>query len=421
MTRDATRTEGTATGRVDYLVGGVRIRLDGASTTPGPTAHIKGFTGGLGALGLHAQVVLASDLTIALPVAGLAEGSAQGKSSAQVLIADLYRLAVAAAALINVARGSRRTPPPTLIYERVAVLQCMNWGHRWRRRVPVVVESNGIMSRETAEDRGALRLRRVAGWMERRVYRRADLVVAVSESLREEVVRFAGIPEARTIVVRNAIPDGVLARPVPNSSSHPDAPIRIGFVGTVVDWQQLDLLIEAVAQAPRAGKYLIDVIGDGPALPGVRATTDRLGLSSVVRFHGRLDHAAVERLASDWSYGYAGHKATSSTTMYHSPLKVWEYAGAGAGLITTSSEDARYLASAGVPVHFFNDLDSLVGALDHAVDSISSVYDYRTGALHAVRRDNDWRARASEVLKRLDLPRPVDIGHSGGDSPPRWR
>jgi glycosyltransferase involved in cell wall biosynthesis len=58
---------------------------------------------------------------------------------------------------------------------------------------------------------------------------------------------------------------------------------RFVFIGRLVDWKALDIVIEALADVPGA---TLDVIGDGPMLPAWRELANRFGLSARVCFLG---------------------------------------------------------------------------------------------------------------------------------------
>ena len=55
------------------------------------------------------------------------------------------------------------------------------------------------------------------------------------------------------------------------------------FIGRLVDWKALDIVLESMTSVPQA---TLDVIGDGPMLQAWRELSNRLGLSSRVRFLG---------------------------------------------------------------------------------------------------------------------------------------
>jgi len=60
------------------------------------------------------------------------------------------------------------------------------------------------------------------------------------------------------------------------------------FIGRLVDWKALDIVIEALRDVPGA---TLDIIGDGPMLPTWRALVDTYDLTSRIIFHGWLTQA----------------------------------------------------------------------------------------------------------------------------------
>jgi glycosyltransferase involved in cell wall biosynthesis len=71
-------------------------------------------------------------------------------------------------------------------------------------------------------------------------------------------------------------------------------PLRILFVGRLVPFKALELLLQALRDVRAAGWAVeLDVVGDGPMKAAWRALTDQLQLASVVRFHGALPAAQV--------------------------------------------------------------------------------------------------------------------------------
>jgi starch synthase len=74
--------------------------------------------------------------------------------------------------------------------------------------------------------------------------------------------------------------------------------LRVAFVGRLVPYKGADILIEAAAPLIRSGKIDLDIIGDGPQLPQLRAMVEREGVGNGVKLDGWQEHAAVaERLA----------------------------------------------------------------------------------------------------------------------------
>ena len=72
-------------------------------------------------------------------------------------------------------------------------------------------------------------------------------------------------------------------------------PTRFVFIGRLVDWKALDIVIEALRDVPAA---TLDIIGDGPMLPSWQALAQTLGLASRIRFLGwRSQAQCAESLA----------------------------------------------------------------------------------------------------------------------------
>lgn len=89
-------------------------------------------------------------------------------------------------------------------------------------------------------------------------------------------------------------------------ASGPDAlPLRVAFAGRLVPYKCADILIEAAAPLVREGKIVVDVIGDGPEMPALRALVERERLASGVTLAGWVPHAALkDRLAQAHVFGF---------------------------------------------------------------------------------------------------------------------
>ncbi len=99
----------------------------------------------------------------------------------------------------------------------------------------------------------------------------------------------------RVELVENGVDLGVW---YPRPALIPDAAAgtRFVFVGRLVDWKAVDLLLAAFARV--TGNARLDLIGDGPMMPALQAQAGSAGLVERVRFHGWLsqgDAAGVMR------------------------------------------------------------------------------------------------------------------------------
>ena len=76
-------------------------------------------------------------------------------------------------------------------------------------------------------------------------------------------------------------------------------PIKAIFVGRLVPYKGADMLIEAAAPLIRDLALTVEIVGDGPQMPELKALVEREGLGGGVKFTGRVEHTRVqEKLAN---------------------------------------------------------------------------------------------------------------------------
>lgn len=147
-------------------------------------------------------------------------------------------------------------------------------------RAPVVVTHHG----ETGHDRLARLYEGLARW----VYRRVDLVFAVS-TVTAELLANAGVPASKIRVV----PNPVALQPVATHPDHADSDsseLRLLFVGRLSEEKGLDVLLRALAASNVSSNVSrsmrLDVAGDGPCRAAWMRLADELGLGERVRWLG---------------------------------------------------------------------------------------------------------------------------------------
>jgi glycosyltransferase involved in cell wall biosynthesis len=118
-----------------------------------------------------------------------------------------------------------------------------------------------------------------------------DRIVAVSECVRADIIRFDRVPAQKVRVIRNGIDLSHFQREVKLEEVKiglgltPEARI-LGTVGRMTPQKDQATLLEAFARLPRGGDLKLLVIGDGPLRMRLQKKADDLKISSHVCFAG---------------------------------------------------------------------------------------------------------------------------------------
>jgi glycosyltransferase involved in cell wall biosynthesis len=109
----------------------------------------------------------------------------------------------------------------------------------------------------------------------------ADVVLVANQRTREALP--AGIRGQVIEMVENGV-DTDLWKSPSQSLDHSSVP-RFVFVGRLVDWKAVDVVIRALQQVPTAE---VEIIGDGPMLQAWKGLAKELGMENRVHFLGWL-------------------------------------------------------------------------------------------------------------------------------------
>ncbi len=82
-------------------------------------------------------------------------------------------------------------------------------------------------------------------------------------------------------------------------------PLRVAFLGRLVPYKGADMLLEAALPLLRAGRLRLDIIGDGPEMPTLRARIREASVEAAVTLDGWVPHERVqERLVESDVFGF---------------------------------------------------------------------------------------------------------------------
>lgn len=82
----------------------------------------------------------------------------------------------------------------------------------------------------------------------------------------------------------------------PDADRKPHENVNVIYVGRLVDWKRVDLLLEACGKLIGKVNFWLHIVGDGPLRAALDKQVRQLSLTSRVKFHGWLSHAAAAKL-----------------------------------------------------------------------------------------------------------------------------
>lgn len=156
-----------------------------------------------------------------------------------------------------------------------------------RLGVPCVYEVSGLWEL-VFDGRGQAEPARRARALEAAVMRNAESVVTLTGAMRSLIERQYA-PDQTVRLAPNAV-DIEIFTPRPLSAGTP----TIGYVGSLLDYEGIDVLIRAVAQLRDHGRDVKAlIVGGGPELPSLQQLVTDLSLGDIVELPGSIDAADV--------------------------------------------------------------------------------------------------------------------------------
>ncbi len=382
-----------------------RIRAD-----DGQAVHVRELIAALRAAGHDVRECALVEKTAVGAGAGDGERGAAGRRGAAWQKLSLPRPAVEAMEIgydrygVRMLRRAADEFEPHFIYERHALHCAAGLAVATARRVPLLLEVNSPMTDEM-ERLGLLRFARRARSTERRVLAGADAVLPVTAVLRDRLVALGARAERCHVIANGAQPEryGEAARRAGRAlrAALPQGTFVLGFVGFLRDWHRLDLALEVLAR-PGFEAVQLWVVGEGPALDGLRGRSRELGVEARLRCEGVVPAAALP--AHLCAFDAALIPAINE---YASPLKLFDSLAAGVATLAPDQANLREIIANGDNGLLFapGDVEALAATLRALVDDPE-----RTAAIGAAGRrrliERGWTwsdnaRRVVEVYQRL--------------------
>ena len=162
--------------------------------------------------------------------------------------------------------------------------------------IPFVYEMRGLWALSRAAKDDAYRRGdrfRLEMALERQVAHAADHVIAITDGLRAQLIEW-GIPKEKISLAPNCVDAEQFTVQPRNEqlerSLMLNGKVVIGYVGSLVKYEGLNLLLEAVAMLPQMlrNNLAVLVVGDGTMRSQLEQQAHDLGLSHMVQFTGKV-------------------------------------------------------------------------------------------------------------------------------------
>ena len=190
----------------------------------------------------------------------------------------------------------------------------------------------------------------------------SDYVFTITQALKDILVE-NGVEEGKISVLPNAV-DSSKFNITPKDKKLEselgfEGKVVIGYIGSFVEYEGLDLLLEACAiiKEKHGDIFRLILVGDGDTMQLLRRTSRFLQLEDQVVFTGRIPHDDVQRYYSLIDIAPLPRKGLRVCELV-SPLKPFEAMGAGKVLITSSVQALAEIVQDGVTGMIFEKDDS---------------------------------------------------------------
>jgi len=209
--------------------------------------------------------------------------------------------------ILRTAAYAWRLGPDLIVTHNTAAGFAALLGKLLRPRAVTVLDLTDLLFEYLDDYRGSwLKLAAAGGrWMERSSVRRSDQIITISQAMRDILIRSYGARPERVRVVHDGVDTQVFHRHAQSQASDlraayaADAEHVLIFHGVIDPQDGPELLVEAapaiLAQHPSTRFWMV---GDGTAVPQLKARAQAAGLADRFYFSGWVRQAEVARYIS---------------------------------------------------------------------------------------------------------------------------
>ncbi|WP_133249843.1 glycosyltransferase [Brachybacterium endophyticum] len=243
--------------------------------------------------------------------------------------------------------------------------------------------------------------------MESDAAKAATSVFAITEALRGEMID-RGVDGDKIRVVPNGV-DTTRFTPMARDTELAaklgvSGKAVIGYVGSILDYEGIELLLEAAQQLNRSREdFHVLIVGDGAELERFQNIVEEQELDHVVTFTGRVPHEDVERYYSLIDITPFPRLPLPVCEMV-SPLKPFEAMAMGKAVVASNVAALEEIVTPGLNgyLHEKGSAESLIEQLSHLLDNQDLSRRIGEQARDWVVANRDWTILAQQIAEVYD-------------------
>jgi glycosyltransferase involved in cell wall biosynthesis len=275
------------------------------------------------------------------------------------------------------------------------------------RKPKVFVEINGMLKEESYN---TLRYAaaKASGAADEAKYLGADLVVAVSQGLRDDLLaKYGRLDPEKVIVVINGVDTDVFfprdRRECREALSLPQDAFIAVFCGKAAERHGLHVALRAMKRlkTKHGDRVRLCIVGDGPALNEVKRSVKSSGLDHTVHCVGMQTQDRVAQFIGASDLCLSPHSAWPTNRIGVSPLKLFEYLACHRPVLCSDVKGIDNViseTSAGAVIGLVPPDDD--ASLARAVEGFMN-REIPEGAWSKIREKASWSARAGQVFEHM--------------------
>ena len=314
--------------------------------------------------------------------------------------------------VLRSAVGVTKGRPPAFVYQRASA--GVTAGAELARcfGVPLVLEVNSLAATYARLWGRPLSHGHLVTRFESLTLRNADVVVAVSEPLRDELVDI-GVSSERILVNPNGVDPTRYSPELDGSAVRArydlTKAVVLGFVGTFRPYHGATVLAEAFGRlvaslGPGVPRVHLLMIGGGPELEKARGIVEASGVGDLTTFTGPVEQTEGPGYMAACDVLVSPHVPNADgTPFFGSPTKLFEYMAMGKAIVASDLDQIGQVLKHGETALLVRPGDpaELATALRHAVEQPGLRARLGQAAREVVLATHTWEAHTNQIITRL--------------------